>query len=193
MTLTPAQIEARRGCEWCGQPFLMKWHGHRFCSLICSSRWIKQQQAQPKARLKRFEAKFIPEPNSGCWLWQGNLHPTTGYGQLTSGGKHFLAHRWAYEHYVGPIPEGLQLDHKCRLRCCVNPDHLEPVTCKENNNRGISAIVNRALALAQTHCRHGHPYDASNSFIAKSGFRVCRICRNARYNRYIHGRGGKAC
>jgi hypothetical protein len=94
-----------------------------------------------------------PEPMSGCWLWTGALSGG-GYGYILSydTGRRLIvrAHRWLYEHTKGPIPEGLQLDHKCRVRSCVNPDHLEPVTSAENTRRG------RAGEALREWVKHNH-------------------------------------
>lgn len=79
---------------------------------------------------------------NGCWLWTGATSPQ-GYGRFNAGlredARNVLAHRWSYEHHVGPIPDGLDLDHLCRVRHCVNPEHLEPVTRQENVQRGHRA------------------------------------------------------
>jgi hypothetical protein len=83
------------------------------------------------------ERRISPEPNTGCWLWVGNKNDR-GYGVVPLEGKIRKAHRAVYESERGPIPEGLTLDHLCRIRCCVNPDHLEPVTAMENIRRGIA-------------------------------------------------------
>src|SRR5262249_49353562 len=86
----------------------------------------------PNLSLKeRIEAKIIPEPNSGCFLWTGKLD-VRGYARIWHNRGDHIAHRLYYELKKGPIPEGLVLDHLCRVRCCVNPDHLEPVTNREN-------------------------------------------------------------
>jgi hypothetical protein len=82
---------------------------------------------------RRMWNRYIIDSN-GCWIWQGYIHPNTGYGEWYYGGEK-LAHRAFYTRNVGPIPEGLDLDHLCSTRACVNPEHLEPVTRGENNRR----------------------------------------------------------
>ena len=109
---------------------------------------------------------------NGCWLWTGPL--AGGYPLL--GGRDY-AHRVAYTLWVGPIPEGLTLDHLCRTPACVNPKHLEPVTLRENILRGTSPAARNA---AVTRCPAGHQYDQSNTHITKSGSRHCRTCHRER-------------
>ena len=108
---------------------------------------------------ERFLDKISPEPNSGCWLWDASLDGK-GYGQFmtSQNGKPKLlrAHRVSYEMHKGPIPEGLDLDHLCRVPSCVNPDHLEPVTRSENLRRGNMRESNGKMA--KTHCQNGHEY-----------------------------------
>src|SRR2546421_6548023 len=101
--------------------------------------------------LARIAELSIPEPNSGCHLWIGHENAPGGYGRLSYRGRLYLAHRLSYESAIGPVPAGLQLDHLCRVRCCVNPAHLEPVTGRENVLRGISPAARAAKA---THCPH---------------------------------------
>ena len=112
----------------------------------------------------------------GCWLWTGNINSATGYGRLGFGGTNLVAHRVAYELAKGPIPTGLVLDHLCRVRHCVNPDHLEPVTIRENTLRGVGIPAQRARA---DKCKRGHAYDDANTVIQR-GYRLCRKCRNSR-------------
>lgn len=115
-----------------------------------------------------------------CWVWTASkVHD--GYGRFWSGGRVLLAHRVAYELEVGPIPDGLSLDHLCKNRACVRPDHLEPVTHTENIRRGEPA--NR------THCRKGHPYDESNTYRYK-GRRYCRACNRETQRRRYAAKNG---
>ncbi len=111
---------------------------------------------------------------TGCWVWTRYLD-ASGYGRLRVDGRKTLAHRAAFELLRGPIPEGLQIDHLCRRRACVNPDHLEPVSLQENVARGLSG----AAQAARTECPQGHPYTPENTIQHSSGFRRCRICHNA--------------
>lgn len=124
--------------------------------------------------LDRFEALHCPEALTGCWLWLGS--EVDGYGRFWDSNRLVMAHRWAYEHYRGPIPSGLQTDHLCRNRCCVNPWHLELVTQRENVLRGNAPAARQAL---QTHCIHGHLLSGNN--VRMNGRRrVCRACDRIR-------------
>jgi hypothetical protein len=130
-----------------------------------------------RSTLDRLFSKVERTPD-GCWLWTGALK-VNGYAQLQVGGrtgKRLYAHRVAYELLVGPIPDGLQLDHLCRVRHCVNPAHLEPVTARENVRRGEPA--------QRTHCPKGHEYTAENTFVKTGGWRECRTCYRARNRAY---------
>jgi hypothetical protein len=117
---------------------------------------------------------------NGCWIWQGRLD-RSGYGELRLKGtpsKTPLAHRISYEVFVGRIPAGYQIDHLCRVRSCVNPDHLEPVTPRENTLRSPLAIT--AQYARQDSCKRGHPFDEKNTYIRTRGSgRTCRACQRA--------------
>lgn len=126
----------------------------------------------------------------GCWLWTGPID-RNGYGVFNVGGRSDLrkhrAHRFVYEILVGPIPEGLVLDHVralgCRHRHCVNPAHLEPVTQGTNVRRGDAPAAEHAR---KTQCVNGHLFTPGNTYV-RNGWRYCRTCRNnteaARYRR----------
>lgn len=125
----------------------------------------------------RFWAKCIPEPNSGCWLWLGSLtklpHDRGGYARYMLDGKVRRAHRVSYEVLVGRIGVGLEIDHRCRVRCCVNPAHMEPVTHLVNVQRGTGGAKN----ARKTHCPQGHEYTPQNTYrYANDRHRVCRRC-----------------
>lgn len=141
------------------------------------------------AELARFLAKTRVDDESGCWVWTASLMPG-GYAQFFLHGKPRLGHRVAWLHFRGPTRLGL--DHLCRLRHCVNPDHLEPVTHTENVRRGRVLIENRGLApfvepkrgvanKNKTHCVHGHEYTPDNTiWRTDSGRRRCRTCTEVR-------------
>lgn len=120
---------------------------------------------------ERFRAK-TRETESGCIEWTGCLS-TQGYGRIRSNGVTHYAHRLAYEWAKGPIPEGMQIDHLCRNRACVNPEHLEAVTHQTNVARGVSPMADQKR---QTHCKRGHPLDGDNLYLTKAGKRQCREC-----------------
>lgn len=118
-------------------------------------------------------ARFWPKvvPTGFCWNWiAGSTHD--GYGRIEIAGKKKLAHRLAYEYLVGPIPEGLVIDHLCRNRACVNPDHLEPVTVKVNTHRAMSPNLR---AFRSGICKRGHRLDEGRIHPV-TGYRSCRVC-----------------
>ncbi len=122
--------------------------------------------------VNRLLAKCVPVPESGCWLWLDHTE-RGGYGMIWYGKGKVLAHRLSYECFVGSIPKGMQLDHLCRVRCCINPYHLEPVTAKVNVQRS-SGIA--AANMAKTHCVKGHEFTKDNTYITTRGERSCREC-----------------
>lgn len=131
---------------------------------------------------ERFAARHAPgpvptsRPDLGpCWLWKGALL-LNGYGRLNREGYTLMAHRAAYMFFVGLVPEGLVLDHLCKVRHCVNPSHLEAVTQRVNLLRGNTVVAARA---ARTHCPAGHEYSAENTRLSKRNQRSCRACGHA--------------
>lgn len=123
--------------------------------------------------MDRFLDSVIPEPMSGCWLWLKAITVNTGYGQLEVAGKTKKAHRLAYELFAGTIPEGHDIHHKCQLRCCANPDHLEAITRRKHLLIGGSPVAANAV---KTHCKRGHEFNAVNTYVTKSGARWCKEC-----------------
>lgn len=146
---------------------------------------------------ERFLAS-IEVHTGGCWIWT-NVVGMYGYGQHSVDRRSVTAHRWAYEHYVGPIPENITLDHLCHTRdescrggpgClhrrCVNPAHLEPVTMRENLSRSSNAPA--TLNTQKTHCPQGHAYAGDNLVIDEKGRRRCRDCGRWRAREYARRR-----
>ena len=121
---------------------------------------------------KSMQDKIVPEPNSGCWMWMAATNDG-GYGNTTINGKRKYTHRAAYELLIGKIPDGLHIDHLCRVRSCCNPSHLEPVTHQENHKRGEAG---KYLA-DRTHCDKGHPFSGDNLVTRDKGYRRCHTCR----------------
>ena len=130
----------------------------------------------------RFWAKVDRTPD-GCWYWCGKTLPN-GYGVYRSGGAQVSAHRYAYQLSNGIIPIPLTIDHLCRIRHCVNPDHLEAVTLAENIRRGSGGTsggkASGAKKRAMTVCRHGHPFDQHNTRFRENGTRACKACERER-------------
>ena len=123
------------------------------------------------ALLPRRIAAKIRVAEDGCWHWTACIK-FDGYGRVRWDGHQPVAHRVVYMLLVGPIGEGLHLDHLCRVRHCVNPEHLEPVTPLENVRRSSAADYWRS----KTHCPRNHPYDEANTYVTKRGARTCRAC-----------------
>ena len=119
--------------------------------------------------LKRFIDKVRILPN-GCHQWTG-AKDRDGYGKFQLSGKCIFAHRYAYQNFYQNINRDLVIDHLCRNKACVNPEHMEQVTIKENTNRGHNYESNK------THCNSGHEFTVENTYICTRGWRNCRACR----------------
>lgn len=131
---------------------------------------------------ERFWSKVDKRGSAECWPWLGfrvRGYGTYGFSERNRS-KLLRAHRVSYELLVGPIPDGLDLDHLCRNRACVNPAHLEPVTRRENVLRGIGLTAQNAK---KTHCPQGHPYDETNTYWDSKG-RRCRVCAKEHQKRF---------
>lgn len=135
----------------------------------------------------------IEKTPTGCWLWTG-VTGSDGYGRRKFKGAKPVVHRVAYELFIGPIPPGMQIDHvchnnsgcalnrECPHRRCINPDHLEAVTGRENSLRTPNTL--NAINAAKTHCRRGHAYTPANTG-SYGPSRVCRACHRESQARYL--------
>lgn len=168
--LSYAEIGSRFGC---GAPAVQR-HMTR-----AGYRSPTVRKAKPMAeRIEAFIDRNGPVPDyrpdlGPCWLWTGTLDHN-GYGAISQDHKWKRAHRVVYEVLRVPIPTGLTIDHLCRVIACVNPDHLEPVTMRENVLRSDSPSAKAARA---TECPKGHPYDEANTRRDIRGDRFCRQCK----------------
>lgn len=135
------------------------------------------KQRECKDAIERAWTKIMFNPESDCLLWMGALsdygYPIMTVGIRADGSRRATrVHRLFYEHYKGPIPPGKEPDHLCRVRCCVNPEHMEAVTRRENTLRGIGPAAQYAK---RTRCNHGHEFTLENT-LRHHGNRYCRIC-----------------
>lgn len=157
---------------------MTKW---RYDTCACGARKM-ERSAKCLACYKRWPDRFWAkvEKTGTCWLWRGQV-TDEGYGITSFGGKNHKAHRISWEMAKGPIPDGLTLDHLCRVRACVNPVHLEPVSASENIRRGTGTHVTNAR---KTHCVNGHEFSPENTRKDRHGNRVCKACIKANSRRH---------
>lgn len=171
--------QASRARGWCMKHYLRWWHHG-------DPHHVDYVRGDDEARFWSHVDR--PDDPTACWVWTGALTPE-GYAQMRTGHEH-SGHRFAYRHFVGPIPDGLTLDHACHTadvecsggttcahRRCVNPAHLVPVDLAANTRAG------RRAQLRKTHCPQGHPYDEANIYLTAGGHRQCRACNRARARR----------
>jgi hypothetical protein len=133
----------------------------------------------PANFIARFNSRYVIGTADACWLWTGKPD-AYGYGYLRCGDRTVKAHRVAYQMVRGPIPSGLEIDHTCRNRACVNPAHLEAVTHLENMRRAQPWNV----LLNRPHCANGHPWMPETTSYHKSGARCCLVCNRQKCKRY---------
>lgn len=161
--------------EGCGRPVQVKKHGWCYTHY---KRWQRHSDPITPSRYdKDAITRFFERVDVGdCWTWTASK--SNGYGYFCPPGSRQAmgAHLWLYRELVGPVAPGHELDHLCRNRACVNPDHLEPVTKRENGLRGYSPA---AINARKTRCPKGHEYTDANTKRGVRGARVCRTCWNA--------------
>ncbi len=156
--------------------------GHRVCKTCHRNTAAKYRAAKavlrkPRPTAKERFFKFIQKTNS-CWIWIGARCGGNGgkaeYGAFAHSKKQGYAHRFSYELTNGPIPKGLHIDHLCKNKLCVNPDHLEAVTHRENLMRGETLP---GINAKKTYCKREHEFTTENTYVTPKG-RSCKICRN---------------
>lgn len=153
-------------------------------------------KAHPRTPIARFlpRVAFSENTHDGtrCLEWNGSRQPN-GYGHFHWNDRPGKTHRFLYEHWFGPIPEGLVLDHLCRNPPCVNPAHLEPVTFTENVRRGLAGRLSW-MRPKPTHCKGGHEFTPENTRTDSKGRRVCRICdKHNHHARYLRRTANRRC
>jgi hypothetical protein len=162
-------------CRECKRPFTTRHRHVIFCGRKCCDTY---RTGKPRSTLQELLYDKI-QHTDGCWFWLGVIDKKSGYGHAYTGiygiRRHMWAHEFAYHVLVGPVPPGLEIDHKCRVRHCVRPDHLEPVTHAENMRRGVEA---------RTCCGQGHPRTPENTSYTPRGNRRCIPCDSAKRAAY---------
>ncbi len=140
-------------------------------STALRSRYSERRTGIVISAAERFWPKVVK--SGDCWMWEGNRTPR-GYGMFWSGERLVSAYRWAYEDAEGSVPNGMELDHLCRVHACVRPSHLEAVVHRTNILRGVGPT---AINARKTHCNYGHLYSDDNLYLPPSGQRVCLTCK----------------
>ena len=160
--------------------------GARVCLICHRARNVKYRALIPKKHKTTSENRFwkYVEKTDSCWIWNGclsggntSVHPEAKYGVFGVNWKQVYAHRFSYELHRGEIKEGMQIDHLCKNPRCVNPDHLEAVTSKENTLR---SSARSAINAKKNHCIRGHSFTPENTYIQDLGHRIKRACVQCR-------------
>lgn len=148
-------------------------HTHRYCAMHYARFRTHGTTDDPRPTEDERFWGYIDKTDA-CWNWTGTQNGR-GYGFFAPHRSGYVqVHRYSYEKLIGPIPEGLTIDHLCRNKLCVNPEHLEPVTAGENTRR---AQIAHGIGVAVTHCPQGHEYTVENTYVEPKGSRSCRTCR----------------
>ncbi len=167
----------------------------RSCKGLCDGHYQQTKKGKPlKALQPRRPCGSPPQilcdevpcsnPNleGPCFVYRRSKN--SGYGQVSFNGRMVLVHRYVWEQANGPVPEGLELDHRCVNRACCNLKHLRAVTHQVNSTENLSSPAVWQIRAAQTHCKRGHEYTEANARTTRCGHRVCRICKRERSRQY---------
>ena len=175
-----ARSGAKVMCGRCGRERFLKHPdmAGRMCIRCAQSLATAAAAKSNRSPAKEKFEKYVLRTDR-CWEWEGYKY-SNGYAALTVDGRQVLAHRWSYEEFIGPIPDGLTIDHLCRNRGCVNPAHMEPVTGRENTRRAMRGA-----------CVNGHRFSPENTYMHR-GKRYCRTCRRNRNQARRRGHGAQS-
>jgi len=183
-----ARTHCRNGHPYAGENLRVR-SGQRICLACARAKWTRDNRAKSAAlapgraaaweqrTLDRFFDNLRAPSLLECWPWTGHIGED-GYGVFKRRKERKGAHRYAYEFAIGPIPPGLEIDHLCLVRHCVNPLHLEPVTHRENLLRSRNFA---ALNARKTHCKRGHEFTQENTYLWRDKTRICRMCARLRH------------